>query len=147
MVQGRLGSLMADHVAALAQADAQGLGDAAAGFEQCGAMLLAAEAATSAASAFEAEGKPRQATAWTRTATQAAQVCDGVRTPGAPRAEAPAALTRREREVALLAAEGATSREIADRLFLSARTVENHLSRVYVKLGISGRDELVDALG
>ena len=44
-------------------------------------------------------------------------------------------LTIRERQVAELAAEGARSREIADRLYLSPRTVENHLQRVYAKLG------------
>ena len=46
-----------------------------------------------------------------------------------------------------LAASGASSREIADTLFLSARTVDNHLLRVYTKLGISSRDELLAALG
>ena len=35
-----------------------------------------------------------------------------------------------------------TSREIADQLYLSARTVENHLQRVYAKLGVTGRGRL-----
>jgi DNA-binding CsgD family transcriptional regulator len=48
--------------------------------------------------------------------------------------------------VAGLAASGASSREIADKLFLSARTVDNHLLRVYTKLGISSRDELAATL-
>jgi DNA-binding CsgD family transcriptional regulator len=56
-------------------------------------------------------------------------------------------LTRREREIAVLAADGRTCREIADRLALSARTVENHLARVYTKLGIPGRADLAAALG
>jgi DNA-binding CsgD family transcriptional regulator len=110
-------------------------------------LLLAAEAATAAAEAYRAAGAARQATAWTRTATQAARACEGVRTPGVVDAGGPEPLSRREREVALLAAGGATSREIAERLFLSSRTVENHLSRVYEKLGINGREELVEALG
>jgi len=59
---------------------------------------------------------------------------------------AAAVLTRREREVADLAATGRSSRQIADELFLSPRTVDNHLQRVYDKLGISGRAELADAL-
>ncbi|WTF89010.1 helix-turn-helix transcriptional regulator [Micromonospora globbae] len=56
------------------------------------------------------------------------------------------ALTDREWEVARLAAQGATSKAIAEKLFLSARTVENHLQRVYVKLGVTGRAELRAAL-
>ncbi|MCJ7439511.1 MAG: helix-turn-helix transcriptional regulator [Acidimicrobiia bacterium] len=56
-------------------------------------------------------------------------------------------LTRREREVAELAARGATSKEIAEKLFVSARTVENHLQRAYEKLGVRGRPELAEVLG
>ncbi|MFR9779828.1 LuxR C-terminal-related transcriptional regulator [Micromonospora sp. MS34] len=70
--------------------------------------------------------------------------CDGVSTP-ALRLLRPA-LSEREWEVARLAAEGATSRAIAERLYLSSRTVENHLQRVYSKLGVAGRAELRAAL-
>jgi len=55
-------------------------------------------------------------------------------------------LTRREREVALLAAGGMTSKDIADRLYISVRSVDNHLSRVYTKLGATGRSELSTVL-
>ncbi|RXZ40468.1 LuxR family transcriptional regulator [Agromyces binzhouensis] len=51
-------------------------------------------------------------------------------------------LTPREREVASLAAQGLSSNEIAGRLFLSTRTVDNHLQSTYAKLGIRGRREL-----
>jgi DNA-binding CsgD family transcriptional regulator len=51
-------------------------------------------------------------------------------------------LTPREREIATLASRGHTTREIAQRLHLSVRTVESHLSRIYAKLGASGRAEL-----
>lgn len=51
-------------------------------------------------------------------------------------------LTAREREVVLLAALGHTSRFIAERLYISVRTVETHLSNVFAKLGIDNRDEL-----
>ena len=54
----------------------------------------------------------------------------------------PATLTRREREVATLAAGGMSDREIADELTLALRTVEGHLYRAYTKLGISTREEL-----
>jgi DNA-binding CsgD family transcriptional regulator len=53
----------------------------------------------------------------------------------------------REREVAELAAAGYTDREIADRLHLSARTVESHLYRAYRKLGVGSRAALGEILG
>jgi DNA-binding NarL/FixJ family response regulator len=48
-------------------------------------------------------------------------------------------LTPRELEVLRLVALGLTNHEVADRLFLSRRTVDTHLHRVYEKLGVSGR--------
>jgi len=54
-----------------------------------------------------------------------------------------APLTRRERDIATLAARGESSREIAERLFLSVRTVNNHLQNVYAKLGVASKTELI----
>lgn len=51
-------------------------------------------------------------------------------------------LSIREREVATLAREGLSNRQIADRLYLSVRTVENHMSRALRKLGYTSRAEL-----
>ncbi|MFS8099295.1 helix-turn-helix transcriptional regulator [Lentzea alba] len=51
-------------------------------------------------------------------------------------------LTRREREIAVLAARGLTNKEIASSLVISVRTVDNHLSNAYAKLGIATRGEL-----
>ncbi len=50
-----------------------------------------------------------------------------------------------ERRVAELAAEGLTSPAIARELFISAKTVDHHLSHVYAKLGIASRRELMRA--
>jgi DNA-binding CsgD family transcriptional regulator len=55
----------------------------------------------------------------------------------------PDALTAREREVARLAAEGCSAREIGERLFIGSRTVETHLANAYAKLGVSSKVELV----
>ncbi|WP_067825210.1 helix-turn-helix transcriptional regulator [Actinomadura kijaniata] len=59
-----------------------------------------------------------------------------------PRPDARDALTPQERRIAALVAEGATNKEVAARLFLSTRTVEYHLYRIYPKLGVSSRTEL-----
>jgi DNA-binding CsgD family transcriptional regulator len=53
-------------------------------------------------------------------------------------------LTSREEEVARLAASGLANREIAERLVVSLRTVENHLHRAFAKLGVTTRGELAD---
>ncbi|MGZ5308129.1 MAG: helix-turn-helix domain-containing protein [Solirubrobacterales bacterium] len=59
----------------------------------------------------------------------------------------PRPLTRRESQIAKLAAKGVPNGKIAKRLGLSVRTVESHLYRVYGKLGVSTRDKLPPLLG
>jgi DNA-binding NarL/FixJ family response regulator len=56
-------------------------------------------------------------------------------------------LSKREDEIARLAARGLSNREIADRLFVSVRTVEGHLHRIYAKVGENDRSELADVVG
>jgi DNA-binding CsgD family transcriptional regulator len=55
-------------------------------------------------------------------------------------------LTAQERQIAMMAGDGLSNPEIGGRLFLSPRTVEWHLRKVFTKLGISSRRELVKAL-
>jgi DNA-binding CsgD family transcriptional regulator len=55
----------------------------------------------------------------------------------------PDSLTRREREVARLAARGMSTKDIAGALFVGERTVESHLASAYAKLGVSSKLELV----
>jgi DNA-binding NarL/FixJ family response regulator len=61
-------------------------------------------------------------------------------------ATARAQLTTAEWEAAQLAAGGLSNKQIAERLFLSVRTVENRLQHVYGKLGITSRAELAGAV-
>jgi DNA-binding CsgD family transcriptional regulator len=58
----------------------------------------------------------------------------------------PAALTGRQREIALLAATGLSNKQIAEQLFLSPRTVSDHLHKTFPKLGVTSRAALRDAL-
>jgi DNA-binding NarL/FixJ family response regulator len=55
----------------------------------------------------------------------------------------PAGLTARQAEVLELLTEGLTNTEIADQLFLSLRTVENHVSAILSKLGVTSREDAV----
>jgi DNA-binding CsgD family transcriptional regulator len=66
--------------------------------------------------------------------------------PRRARVTGPTALTQSQRDVASLAVEGLTNREIAERLFVTIKTVETHLMATYRKLGIKSRDQLQDAL-
>ena len=119
---------------------------AAEGFATCGASLLAAEAGEAAGEAYRRAGDQRSATAQLRRTAELRSACQGAVTPGLARLDAPTPLTKRELEIALLAAKGLPSKDIAAQLYLSVRTVDNHLARIYDKLGVSGRAALTDAL-
>ena len=60
---------------------------------------------------------------------------------GPPSASYPAGLTAREVEVLRLAAQGLSYAQIAERLIISARTVDAHLRSIYGKLGVTSRNE------
>ncbi len=89
---------------------------------------------------FEAIGAARWAE---RTAAELRAV--GAPAPPDPRGDVHA-LTSQELRIALAVADGATNREVAASLFLSPRTVEFHLGRVFRKLGVRSRTELARRL-
>lgn len=143
---GPLLPVLAAHVAALADTDADAVEQAAAALEGIGTTLLAAEAFADAAAIHRRAGRKARAATVANESRRLRSACEGATTPALLGAEPLAALTRREREVAQLAAAGQSDREIADALVLSIRTVEAHLYRAYAKLDISGRDRLQAAL-
>jgi len=55
------------------------------------------------------------------------------------RGDTPGGLTAREAQVLQLIAEGATTREVSERLFISAKTADNHIQHIYTKLGVTNR--------
>lgn len=135
-----------DAVLAARDDDPAGLEDVAARLEDLGVVLEAAELHAAASRRWSAAGEPRRATAARRRARELAERCPEVATPGLALQGEDAGLTAREREVAVLAADGTPAKGIAEQLFISERTVTNHLQRVYAKLGVSSRSELRDAL-
>ena len=145
-IDGDLAPARAAHTRALATDDATALDQTSHDFEAMGADLLAAEAAADAAVAHHRAGELREEAAAKRRAATLAERCEDPVTPALQAVDVRARLTPAERETASLAAGGRTNKEIARQLVLSSRTVENRLQRVYVKLGISGRVELTDAL-
>jgi ATP/maltotriose-dependent transcriptional regulator MalT len=136
----------AAHATALGAADAAGLVDAVDTFEALGARLLAAEASAAAADAWRHRHEQRRAAALDLRTNDLVARCEGATTPALVRAPTVVPLTDRERQVALLAAAGHPSRTIAEHLYLSVRTVDNHLARIYDKLGVSSRAELGAAI-
>jgi DNA-binding CsgD family transcriptional regulator len=111
-------------------------------FEAIGANLFAAEAAALLAELASEDGLRRAAADAEAWAERLLKLCEGAVTPGLRMQRGSPLLTDREREVAALAARGLTSRKIAEDLFVSVRTVDNHLQQVYVKLGVKRRSEL-----
>ena len=120
--------------------------DAADRFEAIGANLFAAEAATVERRLALDAGLKRRASAAASRADDLLARCEGASLPWLDRDGVLQGLSEREREVALLAAQDLSSKDIAERLFVSARTVDNHLQRVYTKLGVSGRSQLAERL-
>jgi DNA-binding CsgD family transcriptional regulator/tetratricopeptide (TPR) repeat protein len=145
--EGVLVSALAAHAGALIDRDGSALDDAAAAFDAMGARLLAAESYADAARCHERHSDRRHALASARRSEECSAGCERARTAPLDELAMPATLTTREREIALLAAAGLPSKEIASRLIVSVRTVDSHLARVYVKLGITTRAELATVLG
>lgn len=122
--EGDLAAAYLAHLAARDSGDAESLAKAAELLDDVGAAGAARSVFAAAAEAFRATGNREEAAR-----------C-------AVRSGVPAQLSARELEVVRLAAQGLRSREIAERLTLSVRTVENHLARVFRRFDLSGRADL-----
>lgn len=145
-VQGGLAEVRRAHARALALGDAAALEVAGDAFAALGADLLAGEAYAHAAGRASRRGDRGVARALVRRAEGLAARCGAATPPFALARTAPAQLTRREAEIAGLAARGRTSADIAELLGISVRTVGNHLQRAYTKLGVRDRTELASAI-
>ncbi|WP_433798424.1 LuxR C-terminal-related transcriptional regulator [Actinomycetospora sp. CA-084318] len=131
------------HAVALATHDAGGLLAVAGRLEDAGMIVEAADAAAQAAATARRDRHLVVATEAEQRARTLAATGEGARTPALAEADAPVPLSDREREIALLAGEGLTNRQIAERLHVSVRTVESHVYRACTRLGLPDRAALV----
>ncbi|WP_158102914.1 LuxR family transcriptional regulator [Lentzea kentuckyensis] len=132
----------ASHAQARALRDPAGLEGVAAAFTACGATLYAAEALAEASRLSRLHDRPRDADRLERQASALAESFDGATTPGLVVTSTLAALTPRQLEIARLAVTGLTNVEIAERLAIAKRTVDNHLHTTYAAVGVTGRGGL-----
>ena len=146
MTDSPLVRAIADHARAVTTSDADLLRDVSERFAAMAAWWFAAEAAAAAAVVLERRHQARPAAAAARLAENYGQRCETLRLPSADVLTGPGRLTNREREVATLAATGRPTKEIAERMHVSPRTVENHLHHAYIKLGVTDRSALAAAL-
>jgi DNA-binding CsgD family transcriptional regulator len=143
-VDGELMEARVEHAQAVVTGDPERAVGARRHFESCAAWLFAAESAVLAENLLHENGRRRDAVAAGLLAERLTQRLEEAHTPGLVPHGDRTRLSAREHEVATLAAAGLTSKDIAAQLVLSTRTVENHLQRVYEKLGVTGRAELAD---
>ena len=132
------------HAAAEASGSLPALVAAAENWERLGYKLFAGEAYVSASGAARRAHDSKEAVSLQNRADAALAECEEAATPLLQFAERGERLTNREKEIAALAAQGLSSLDIAARLHVSPRTVNNHLHAAYSKLGVRGRSELGD---
>jgi ATP/maltotriose-dependent transcriptional regulator MalT len=142
LVEGRFAPACRDATRALIRRDAAGLTDGSRRFEALGHDLIAAELGAAAHALLRTEATPVAAAHAAERARRLRSRCPEAVTPLLSLARDQLALTHREREIASLAAAGRSSPDIARILHISTRTVDNHLGRIYAKLGIAGRADL-----
>jgi DNA-binding CsgD family transcriptional regulator len=146
IVEGPRAGLAARFAAALCANAAAELFAVSEEFEHLGDLVAAVDAAAHAAAAYRRQDKRGSALGCSARADVLAEQCGGACTPALRQATEPLPLTDRERETVMLIGEGLSSREIAERLTLSVRTVESHVYRAMLKTGSTSRDELAGLL-
>jgi DNA-binding NarL/FixJ family response regulator len=130
------------HLRALAAGDGDALDAVAVDLEAAGLIAVAADAAAQAASAHQSRGNRAGEIAARTRASQLSQRCGNPATPALEKVLNPMPLTGREREVAVMVSQGMTNKAIAERLSVSVRTVEGHVYKACMKIGVPDRAAL-----
>jgi DNA-binding CsgD family transcriptional regulator len=146
LVEGPRAKLASRFAGALADSDAPELEAISTEFEQMGDLVAAVDAAAHACIAFRHNERRGSALGCSARAEALAKQCGGVSTPALREVSEPLPLTAREREIVRLLGSGFSTRDVAERLCLSARTVEGHVYRAMTKTGTTTRDELIRLL-
>jgi DNA-binding CsgD family transcriptional regulator len=143
IVEGPRATLAARFAAALADSDGPELTAVSEEFEKLGDLVAAVDAAAHACTAFRRGDLRGSALGCSSRAEALAARCGQISTPALREVSEPLPLTAREREIVRLLASGQSTREVAERLCVSARTVEGHIYRAMAKTGTSTREELI----
>jgi DNA-binding CsgD family transcriptional regulator len=143
IVEGPRAKLAARFAAALGASDPAELEAVSADFEHMGDLVAAVDAAAHACTAFRNNDRRGSALGCSTRAEALAQQCGGISTPALREASEPLPLTSREREIVRLLGAGYTTRQVAERLCVSTRTVEGHVYRAMAKTGVATREELI----
>jgi ATP/maltotriose-dependent transcriptional regulator MalT len=146
IVEGLLGKAVGLHAQAVISGRGIEFELAASAFAQMNSSLIASELWAAASAAYRHEGLQARSTKAAKKSHEIACLCEGAKVSPISWPDEVEPLSRRQREVALMAAQGASNVEIADALSLSVRTVESHLYATFAKLGVTARDELTSAL-
>lgn len=143
MAEGPRAPLAARFASALATSDATELSVISEEFEKAGDLVAAVDAAAHACIAYRQGELRGSALGCSARAEALARRCGGISTPALREVSEPLPLTGREREIVRLLGSGYSTKEVAERLCVSARTVEGHIYRAMMKTGAATRDELV----
>lgn len=146
IVEGPRVGLAARFADALHVDDAAALAAVSDEFEQMGDLVAALDAAAHAAIAYRSQSLRGSAYGCAARAQALAEQCGGASTPALRRIVEPLPLTDREREIVMLIGGGLSSREVAERLTISVRTVEGHIYQAMKKTDAASRDELIAML-
>ncbi|MHA7287338.1 helix-turn-helix transcriptional regulator [Arthrobacter sp. MDT3-44] len=144
--EGPEAKILHDYATALVTEDPQLFIEAGDLAEERGKHFIAVDAVARALRLFTARGDQKSQRNVLRILRHRRGMLEYLVAPGAGTAHELKDLTARELKIASLAASGASNRDIAKQLTVSPRTVEGHLYRIYVKLGITKRDELASVV-
>lgn len=142
VVQGPRAPAAARYGDALQRDDAAELEAVSLDFEAMGDRLTAADAAGQAAASHRAAGRTGSAMTASDRADRLARECGNATSPAIAAARFTLPFTQREREIALLVAQGMSNRDIAEKVSLSVRTIEGHIYRASCKAGTAKRTDL-----